>query len=383
MERWFNSSQYLAFAIITRSAGGLSTLGAGYIIQDIAKDADRREPTSNRIMLFMSICDFVAMFFAAVIGPAMVPEWTGVPGAAGNRLTCNLQGFIVCVFALSSVMYNVSLALCYLLIVRYKYSNEQMKGIEPYFLYLPITTCFLIFIVGWPFGIYNFDGTYNCYIDAPPVNCDQSDFPNECERGELIFYWNYIGSGIVVIGSLVIITCMVKMYTTVLHHERRSTQHRFILRSTNQRRDLSNMMRSQGLWYSGAFLFTFCPQLFVLLNVGHSQWTLFLFIVLPVNLMGLTNAVIYTRPRFVRFRRKYPYVSTMSSVWNVLSRTSPNPPSREDVTVRSTTRLEDDLSTIVVYDSVVPGADLSPTATSSLFAVVSIEPSSDSSSNRL
>ena len=94
-------------------------------------------------------------------------------------------------------MYNVSLALCYLLIVRYKYSNEQMKGIEPYFLYLPITTCFLIFIVGWPFGIYNFDGTYNCYIDAPPVNCDQSDFPNECERGELIFYWNYIGSGIV------------------------------------------------------------------------------------------------------------------------------------------------------------------------------------------
>ena len=84
MERWFNSSQYLALASISRSAGGLSTLGAGYIIQDIAKDADRREPTSNRIMLFMSICDFVAMFFAAVIGPAMVPEWTGVPGAAGN-----------------------------------------------------------------------------------------------------------------------------------------------------------------------------------------------------------------------------------------------------------------------------------------------------------
>ena len=135
------------------------------------------------------------------------------------------------------------------------------------------------------------------------------------------------------------------------------------------------MMRSQGLWYSGAFLFTFSPQLLVVLNVIElSQWVIFIFISLSVSSMGLTNAVIYTRPRFVRFRREYPYVSTMSSVWHVLSRTSPNPPSHEDaVTVVSTTILEDDVSTIVVYDSVVPGTDISPTATSSLAAVVSIE----------
>ena len=46
IDEWFNSSEYRALAIIARSAGALTILGAGYIIQDILKDA-------TRIMLLM------------------------------------------------------------------------------------------------------------------------------------------------------------------------------------------------------------------------------------------------------------------------------------------------------------------------------------------
>ena len=59
---WFNSSLYLLLAIIVRFAEVLSALGAGYIILDIVKDADRRKPTRNVIMLFMSTCDYLFQF---------------------------------------------------------------------------------------------------------------------------------------------------------------------------------------------------------------------------------------------------------------------------------------------------------------------------------
>ena len=54
-----NSSEQRNLVIVIRIAGILTILGAGYIIQDIAKDAARRKPTKNRIILVMSSCDFL------------------------------------------------------------------------------------------------------------------------------------------------------------------------------------------------------------------------------------------------------------------------------------------------------------------------------------
>jgi hypothetical protein len=79
-------------------------------------------------------------------------------------------------------------------------------------------------------------------------------------------------------------------------------------------------MRSQGLWYSGAFLFTFFPLLL------HFIWhidAIHVLVLLTFPLIGFTNAVIYIRPRFLKFRRDYPAVGIGSSMWHTIARTRP------------------------------------------------------------
>ena len=158
VETWLNSSERRAIEIIARSVGIFTVLGAVYIIQDITKDAERRKRTKNRIMLFMSICDLIAVFFGSVIGTTMVPKWTGVPGAVGNQLSCDVQGFLSYASGSASGLFNISLALCYLLMVRHKYSDERLHELEPYFLYTPLVLSIMLAITGLPFEIYNFYG---------------------------------------------------------------------------------------------------------------------------------------------------------------------------------------------------------------------------------
>jgi hypothetical protein len=124
------------------------------------------------------------------------------------------------------------------------------------------------------------------------------------------------------IAACVIIVCMVKMYKSTLH-----------LETNLYRRDLSNTMRSQGLWYSGAFIFTWSPQFLVVLGI---KWVALLFVTLPLNLMGFTNAVIYVRPRFLKFRRLYPNIGLALSIWHTLARTRPVRREDQEYTHRST-----------------------------------------------
>jgi cytochrome bd-type quinol oxidase subunit 2 len=321
IETWLNSSERRAIEIIARSVGIFTILGAGYIIQDITKDAARRKRTKNRIMLFMSISDLMAAFFGSVLGTLMVPEWTGVPGAMGNQLSCDIQGFFAYASGLASGMFNVSLALCYLLMVRHEYSDERLHELESYFLYTPLVLSIIIAIPGLPFRIYNFYGVYSCHPNASPLNCDQAQSPIECERGELYKYWWYVNSANFLTGVCIIITCMAKMYTTVLNRERGGDQFRFSPTASNiQRRTLSNAMRSQGLWYSGAFLFSFFP---LIVSYFLESYIVAVFSALALNSLGFTNALIYVRPRFLKFRRDYPNVGIVSSIWQTLFRTLP------------------------------------------------------------
>ena len=46
-----------------------------------------------------------------------------------------------------------------------------------------------------------------------------------------------------------------------------------------------------------------------------------------IDMLGFTNAVIYIRPRFLKFRRDYPTIGIASSLWHTLVRTRPTPAS--------------------------------------------------------
>jgi hypothetical protein len=284
----------------------------------------------------MSACDFLNQFFHSVIGPAMVPKGIGVPGAVGNQLTCDIQGFLAYATGAASGLYNVSLAICYLLIVRYRYTDEQLRKLEPYFFYPPVSMFLLMAIAGLPFQIYNFNGQKTCFIGASPIDCDNVDSPIECERGTIYMYWNYANAFVIFLAACAIIFCMIRIYSAVLKQDRSGDRFRFRMSSSarasanvnngprrsalDRSRELSNTMKSQGLWYSGAFLFTFFPLM--LRFIWHID-AIHVLVSFTFHLIGFTNAVIYIRPRFLKFRRDYPAVGIGSSISHTITRTRP------------------------------------------------------------
>ena len=320
-----------------RISGLLTVFGGGYILQDIAKDAARWKSTKNRIIFFMSICDVINQVLNSLIGEAAVPKDIGLLGAVGNETTCDIQGFLAYWSGGASGLYNVSLAICYLLIVQYDFSDDRLKRLEPYFLYPPMLIFLVLSASGFPFQIYNYDLNNNCFIEPSPMGCDLPGSPVECERGAKYQYWNYVNALLVVIAGGVIIFCMLKMYKAVLQRERSGDRFRFTTSSganssTNSRassnrrsganpnRQLSRMMGRQGLWYSGAFLFTFVPLLVYSITNNHIvDWVM----LYSFHLIGFTNFVIYIRPRFVNFRMTNPTVGIASSIWHTLARSRP------------------------------------------------------------
>jgi hypothetical protein len=271
----------------------------------------------------------------------MGPKEIGAPGSIGNVTTCTIQGFMILSSATSSAYYNVTLALCYLLIVRYQYSDEQLRKLEPYFLWIPIGMGLLIAIAGLFLDIYNFNGD-RCFIAPRPYGCTSDGSPFECEAASGFYNLWYLFTSIeILIAACFIIGCMIMMYSTTLQRERSGDRFRFSTiftattttatenddmnrqsaRPFRTHRNLSQTMKAQGLWYSGAYLISFLP---VLLASFIKQYWLGVMMV-TIDMLGFTNAVIYIRPRFLKFRRNCPDIGIGSSLWHTLVRTRPTP----------------------------------------------------------
>ena len=344
IEAWIKSSERHSLLLTARVAGIMSILGAGYIIQDIVKDPARRTVTRNRIMVVMSTCDLLDALVHAVLAPFLVPKETGIPEAMGNELTCTIQGFFSFVVATTSPCLNVSLAICYTLMLHNQFSEDRLQKFDHYFLLLPMAY-FLVGITGLPFNIYNFYGSYTCFIRASPLYCDKPESPVECERGEFYMYWYYLNGAVVTLFTVIIIFCMNRMYTTALQNEQLSSHQSPPYSSRNlsscicwrserhhvQEGNISRMLREQGLWYSGAFIVTFIPP--TIFTLWETYWTHF-FCVVTFHLVGFTNALIYIRPRFIRFRRDFPALGCGSSLWYTLTRK--NPPNTNSIANEST-----------------------------------------------
>ena len=126
--------QRAILAAVGRTAGIFSMLGAGILINDIMKDSVRRTRSKDRLLLLMSCCDFLFSFFGPILGALMIPA-DSIPGALGNQVTCDIQGFIYMAGSSASSGFNVSLAAVYLLIVKFNFSEDKLKKIEPILLY--------------------------------------------------------------------------------------------------------------------------------------------------------------------------------------------------------------------------------------------------------
>ena len=286
-------------ASLSRTARIFSMFGAGAIIYNITRDAAKRSKSKDRIILLMSICDFFFAFFGPVLGLLMIPV-DSFPGALGNQTTCNVQGFIYIAGYGASSAYNASLAIVYLLIVRFEFPDERLKRVEPFLHVYPFLHG-MFFIGAFPLQVFNM-GEVTCQVIASPLGCLTND---SCVRGKTTITLN-MTSYIAFVQLLVIVACMISLYRTVLGREISSDRFRFNAENRPPQRDLSNAMKSQGLWYSGSYLLWVLIRNGIETFVGDSPLWLKAIAAVTFHFIGFSNAMIYFRPRYLKLLSDHP-----------------------------------------------------------------------------
>jgi hypothetical protein len=125
-----------ALAILPKITGSASVICSSLIAYSVIRDKRNRSKVYHRLLLGMSIADLSSSFWLA-LSTWPIPKETGILWASGNTLSCNFQGFFT-QFGVSSPIYNGSLSIFYLLVIRYGWKEDQLKRIEPFLHGVPI-----------------------------------------------------------------------------------------------------------------------------------------------------------------------------------------------------------------------------------------------------
>ena len=312
-------SQQMAVAIAPKFTAGLSALGSllTCILILRPKTNHGRQSSSNkirtyhRLVLGMSLCclsSSVAWFFTTW----PIPRGTsGVYGAVGTQGTCTAQAFFA-QFSLSSVMYNMSLSVYFVLIIVKKWSDDRILKIEPFIhlhamawgLGTALASIFLTLFnqVGW-----------DCWISASPLGCKESWNNNgvsTCVRGnngslyQWAFYYAPLWAGITVVTSL-----MYSVYYTVRRQERAMALLRSAIPIDAANNELSKKTAIQAAYFVGAFYVTwFFPTVFqlVLVTTGKVYFPLLFLTAFFVPIQGLLNLIVFVRPKYGRYINNNP-----------------------------------------------------------------------------
>ena len=302
-----------AVAIAPKFTAAASAVGSAvccHLILRRLRGGSKKNRTYLRLILGMSMCDFTASA-AWFLTTWPIPRGTpGVYGAVGNQQTCSAQAFFA-QFSLSTVMYNGSLALYYVLIIVKGWSDHEIVRIEPFLHAHAIAWGLGTGLAGLGLTLFNQVG-WDCWISAAPLGCQESwnspDGTTTCVRGDngSLYQWAFYYAPLWIVIALVSL-----MMSWVYHTVRR--QEEAMRKYTpgggrRARRNVSNYkrIRTQASCYVGAFFITwFFPTIFQLVLVSSNNLLLpLLFLTaLFVPIQGLLNLVVFLRPTYIKYRR--------------------------------------------------------------------------------
>ena len=241
------------------------------IIYEVYCDWKRnRAGPVKRILVGMSCIDILSSF-AWFLSTWAVPKGNFAL-SAGNRGTCNFQGFLL-QLAIGAPLYNCSLALFYLLIIKFRWTDIMLASIEwwvhGFILTFSIGTSILLL----PLEQYNHIGAV-CWIIGDPAECGNSSFQSSdvpCERGNhawlygvLLFY------GPLWVCVLACSTCMGVICWEVKRTMKRLNRYSINGRmhhSLGRSEAESTKVATQAILYSISFLITWMPS--TLWSIAH------------------------------------------------------------------------------------------------------------------
>jgi len=317
----FYSKQVQVMTIVPKINGFLSMIGSIYIIYDIFQSQSQRRKMINKIMLVLSISDVFYSLFTHILGTWLVPRGQSY-GSAGNEATCTFQGS-VSEFCGSTVYYNATLALSYLLMVRYEWSEHKLRKIQPVLLYLPFSVCLISTIIPLFLDAYNYTGTWFCWIAPYPLECGEEDSEVECERGgtyKSLFLWLCMLP--VAMSNIVIIGSMFMLYRTVKQQEQAIGEFQSNGGAKNGESN-SKRVAMQGIFFVGAFLITYffyyiAGAIYMVGVAPPKPAWLYLTVSFFLPLQGFFNLLVYVRPKVSKYLKENPD----ASLWRAIRSTS-------------------------------------------------------------
>jgi hypothetical protein len=100
------------------------------IISQVIRSFNKSKP-QQRLVLGLSSSD-VVLSMTWALTPLFMPEESGQIWAVGNATSCTVQGFIITLFCLAGVLYQVTLQFQYLLVIKYGWTERRVRGIGLY-----------------------------------------------------------------------------------------------------------------------------------------------------------------------------------------------------------------------------------------------------------
>jgi len=312
-------------------------LGSCCIINEILfLDRRKLRRVYHRMLLVISIYDVIESIFNFQSSwpiPADTPNIAFNVGKSPSNGWCEAQGFVLQA-GLALVILNMCLAVYYLLVIRFSWSEVQIrKRAEPIFHIVALGCALATASLGIKHDLYNNSNLW-CWYAPYPADCkDSFTYGDEanCIRGDNAWLYRWFAYYLPL--WLCILTVMVVMgsvYSSV--HGLEKANSRFLQQSLG-----SNLVRTarsgspsksrrvaqQALWYVGAFYLTF---LFATINrlvqqiVNKTYFPLIVCHAIFEPGQGFFNYLVYLRPRFLRYRERHPNATFFQIVRMMSSR---------------------------------------------------------------
>ena len=299
--------QQMALAILPKFTSFLSLIGSLCIISEVVMDQRKKAFSSvNRILLSMSIADiFFSTGWFLGVWPSPKDSSYNQWGAAGNTQTCTFQGFIMQFGWTAGPLFNLTLSLYYLLIIRYNWRQDNLKSLDPWVHGTIWSLALGLAILPIPMNLYN-NAWEVCWIESLPRQCGGPD-GQDCIRGTDKAWIYALTLSSIFPSYLCMFLSVVFMgwiYLSVRHMETRNMIYAGGKASNAiQTRARSTRVRSQAILFIGAFYFAFLPDAvssMMYYTTGRRYFWLDIFAYgLCMPIQGLFNCLVFLRQREV------------------------------------------------------------------------------------